>query len=141
MQDVDAGSIADLDWAAEALSKAETVGSVITSFVASPATVLTISTLKTETASIEPLLGPDASSPTKRSLFGVPLYSSAAVNDSTVWAIPMAKTFVVMRMPATVVSDSSAFFSSDRTAVRAVTRIAFGFPHEQAIVKIGVGGS
>ena len=46
VQTVDAGStVTDLDWAAEALSKAETVGSTITSFVAS-ATVLALSTIK-----------------------------------------------------------------------------------------------
>ena len=140
VQDVDAGSvIADLDWAAEALSKAEQVGSAITAFVASPVNVLAIQTLKTEADSIQPLLGVDPSSPTKRSLFGVPLYSSPAVDDYTVWAIPRAKTFVVMRMPVSVVTDSSAFFSSDRVGVRCTMRVGFGYPHEQAVIKVGVG--
>jgi hypothetical protein len=142
VQDVDAGfSIADLDWAAEALSKAEQVGSVVTSFVASPANVLAIQTLKTEADSIQPLLGVDPSSPTKPSLFGVALYGSPAVDDYTIWAIPRAKTFVALRLPATVTADTSAFFSSDRTGVRFTTRVAFGFPHQQAVVRIGVGGS
>ena len=153
VQHVTAGSIADLDWAAEALSKAETVGSVVTSFVASPANVLAISTLKTlpDTSiqpllgvdtSIQPLLGVDPSSPTKRSLFGVPpLYSSPAVDDDVIWAIPQAKTFVVIREGASVVTDTSAFFSSDRVGVRLTLRVGFAFPHEAAVVKIGVGGS
>ena len=60
VQLVDAGSsVADLDWAAEALSKAETVGSTLTAFVAHPTTVLSIMQLKTGTDFIQPLLGRD----------------------------------------------------------------------------------
>jgi HK97 family phage major capsid protein len=141
-QHVDGGSaLTDLDPFAEALSLAETVGSVITGFVASPANVLAVSTLKVAATYNQPLLGVDPSSPTKRSVFGVPLYSSPAVDDDVVWAIPSAKTFVVMRLPASVVTDSSAFFSSDRTAVRCTTRISFAFPHEAAVVRIDLGGS
>ena len=141
VQTVAGGSVADLDAFAEALSKAEQVGSTITAFVASPATVLNLQTLKTGSQLNTPLLGNDPTSPTKRSVLGVPLYSSPAVSNTVVWGIPRAKTFVVIRIPATVVTDSSAYFSSDRTAVRAVLRSAYGFPHEQAVVKISVGGS
>lgn len=141
VQHVDLGSLADLDPFAEAISKAETVGSTITGFVASPATVLAVTTLKTGTDFIQPLLGVDPSSPTKRSLFGVPLYSSPAVPDTAVWAIPQAKTFVVLRQGTSVVADTSAFFSSDRVGIRVTARVAFGFPHEQAVIKLSVGGS
>jgi hypothetical protein len=141
-QHVDGGSaISSFDCFAEALSLAETVGSTITAFVASPTNVLAVSTLKVAATHNQPLLGVDPSSPTKRSLFGVPLYSSSSVDDDVVWAIPQAKTFVVTRLPASSVTDSSAFFSSERTAVRCTTRISFGYSHASAIVRIDLGGS
>jgi hypothetical protein len=37
---------------------------------------------------------------------------------------------------AEVAVDRSAFFTSDRVAVRVVLRVSFAFPHEQAVVKI-----
>ena len=141
-QTVDAGSaILDLDAFAEALSLAETVGADVTAFVAHPTTVLTVSTLKVADANNQPLLGTDPSVPTRRSVLGVPLYSSPAVDPNVIWAIPRAKSFVVIRQDATVVADASAFFSSDRTGVRCVARADFAWPHEQAIVRIEFGGS
>ena len=41
----------------------------------------------------------------------------------------------------TVVTDRSAYFSTDRLGIRCVLRASFAFPHEAAIVKITVGGS
>ena len=48
------GTIANTDPFAEALSKAETVGAHVTSFVAHPTTVLTLSKVKKQTGSNEP---------------------------------------------------------------------------------------
>jgi hypothetical protein len=91
-----------------------TVGSTITAFIGSPATVLSVMQLKVADTWAQPLLaGNDPTSPTKRSVFGVPLNSSPAVGDDVIWAVPKAKSFVVMRVPASVVTDSSAYFSSD----------------------------
>ena len=72
---------------------------------------------------------------------GVEQIGVDAVDESTVWGLAQAKSFVVFRQPATVVADTSAFFSSDRTALRAVVRAAFAWPHQAAVIKIGVGGS
>ena len=63
VQHVASGSIADLDWAAEAISLAETVGVQLSAFVANPATVLDIQTLKVATSYNQPLLGVDAARP------------------------------------------------------------------------------
>lgn len=142
VQDVDAGSaITNLDPFAEAITKCENVGGTVTAFCANPAVVLDLLQLKIQADNIQPLLGVDASSPTKRSVFGVPLFSSPAIGTDVVWAIPKVKCFSVIRLPATVVTDSSAYFSSDRTGVRSTVRIGYGFPHQEAIVKIGIGGS
>jgi hypothetical protein len=89
----------------------------------------------------QPLLGTDPSSPTARSIFGIPLYWSPAVDQGAVWGIPKMKAFVVLRNDVSVVADSSAFFSSDRTAVRCTLRAAFAFPHPHAIIRIGSDGS
>lgn len=114
VQDVDAGSaFDDLDPFAEAISKAETVGSTLTALVAHPTTVLSILQLKVADTYNQPLLGVDATSPTKRSVLGVPLYSSPACSADVVWGIPRQKAFVVLRSDPQVAVDSSAFFTSD----------------------------
>ena len=143
VQHVDAGSaFDDLDPFAEALSKLETVDSFPTrSFVAHPNTLLALSELKVADDWNLPLLGPDATSPTKRSILGVPVYWSPAVDEWTVWLVSQAKSFVVMRQPTSLVVDNSAYFSSDRVGIRCTTRVSFAWPHEAAVVKIGVGGS
>jgi len=46
---VNAGAFGNLDFAAEAISKAETVGATITAFVAGPATALALAKVKTQT--------------------------------------------------------------------------------------------
>ncbi len=135
------GSITDLDAFAEALSEAEQVGAQLTAFVAHPDTVLAMSTLKVQADNIQPLLGVDPSSPTRRSVFGVPVYASPAVSTSVIWGLPMAKSFVVTRRGATVVADSSAYFSSDRIGIRCTLRVSFAWPHAAAVIKVGIGGS
>ena len=67
-------------------------------------------------------------------ILGVPLYWSPAIAEGVVWLIARSKSYVVMRSDTSVVSDSSVFFTSDRTAVRSTARIAFAWPHEAAVV-------
>lgn len=121
----------------EGLSVAEKVGAQITSWVAHPDEALDLARLKKlTTGSNEPLLSTDAASPTGRVIAGVPLVTSPDCPLGVVYGIPKALAFVVLRLDATVVVDSSAFFTSDRVAVRSVVRVAFGFPHEKAIVAV-----
>lgn len=44
--------------------------------------------------------------------------------------------FVVLRDDPEVIADTSAFFSSARTAIRAVLRVGIAFPHEAAVVRV-----
>lgn len=142
VQRVDAGSITNLDPFAAALSKLEVVdASLDRAFVAHPNTLLALSELKIGSSYNLPLLGPDAASPTKRSILGTPIYWSPYVEEGLVWLVARSKSFVVMRNDTSVVTDTSAFFSSDRTAIRATMRVSFGWPHEAAVVRIGTGGS
>lgn len=146
---VDAGaSFSSLDGFLEAISKAETVGATVTAFVASPSGALALAKLRSATGSLLPLLSSSAASPTGRVIAGVPLYVSRAVPNSapaatpnpavpaTVWAIAKDRSVVVLRSDSRIDVDGSAFFSSDRVAVRGTLRAAFGFPHPAGIVRI-----
>ncbi|OBF59246.1 hypothetical protein A5756_06275 [Mycobacterium sp. 852002-53434_SCH5985345] len=143
VQHVDGGStFTNLDAFAAALSKLEQVDSSLArSFVAHPTTLLQLSELKIGTGYNLPLLGPDATSPTKRSILGVPAYWSPYIEEGLVWLVAQAKSFVVMRQDTSVISDTSAFFSSDRVAIRATMRVSFAWPHQAAVIRIGTGGS
>ncbi|MGH3967729.1 MAG: phage major capsid protein [Mycobacterium sp.] len=133
--------IKNTDPFSEALSKAETVGGQITSFVANPADVLTLSKVKRQAGSNEPLLGYDASQPTKRVVLGVPLLSSPAVAAGDVWAIPLSKVVVVLREDVQLDVDRSQYFSSDRIGIRASMRIGYAFPHAATIIRLSAAGS
>ena len=140
-QSVDTGAFGNLDPFAEALSKARSVGATTTAFIAAPATVLALHQLKDETGSNRPLLTPDPTRPGQSVIFGVPLIVSPDIAAGVVWAVPRAHSFSVLREDTTLAVDSSAFFTSDRVAVRATCRVAFGFPHPAAVVRIGPSGS
>jgi HK97 family phage major capsid protein len=124
----------------EAISKAETVGATVDAWVTDPATALALAKLKKlESGSAEPLLSTDAASPTGKMIAGVPLFTSPYVPTSParrVWGIPKAKSFAVLRKDTTVDIDKSVFFTSDRVAVRAIARVAFAWPHQEALVEV-----
>lgn len=138
-----------LDVFAEAVSLAENVGVLAVNpvggrpnmaLVGNPADVLAVSVAKVAVDSNAPLLGPDATQATGRSVLGVPLYSSPAVTAGAMWLVPRDKCFVVIRQDAEVIADGSAYFSSDRTGIRCVLRVGIGFPHQQAAVKVVIDG-
>ncbi|NKY57230.1 phage major capsid protein [Nocardia flavorosea] len=137
VQTVDTGaSITNTDVFADALSKAETVGAVITTFVANPADILTLAKVKKATGSNEPLLGNDPTQPTQRTVLGVPLVPSAAVSAGTIWAIPRDRVFIVLRKDTSIMISEHSHFTSDRVSIRAITRAGFGFPHPGALVRM-----
>ncbi|OBH45372.1 capsid protein [Mycobacterium intracellulare] len=130
------GTIANTDPFAEALSKAETVGAQVTSFIAHPTTVLTLSKVKKQSGSNEPLLGYDASQPTQRQVLGVPLIPCPAVAAGDVWAVPAGKVVVVLRDDVRLEVDRSRYFESDRVGIKATMRVGVAFPHPAAIVRL-----
>jgi len=130
------GAFTNTDPFSEAVSVAEGVGASIGAFVTDPATALLLAKVKRATGSNEPLLGTDASVATRRTVLGLPLLVSSAVAAGTVWGLPKDRVFVVIRNDARVDVDRSAFFTSDRVAVRATMRVGFGFPHPAALIKI-----
>lgn len=135
---VNANAYANLDFAAEAISKAEMVGAMVTAFVAGPATALALAKVKQSTGSNQPVLGADATSATSRQILGVPLFVSEFVAANTLWAIDSSRVWLVVRDDATVEADRSVYFTSDRVAVKATMRAGFGFVHPQSVVKVGI---
>ncbi|WP_109365549.1 phage major capsid protein, partial [Mycobacteroides abscessus] len=115
----------------------------VTAFVANASTVLALSKLKKQTGSNEPLLQPDPTLPTRRQILGVPLWSvpDTVIDTGVIWAVDSSRLFVVVRQDADLVVDSSRYFESDRLGIRTTMRIGLGYPHEQAIVRIGADGS
>ncbi len=102
----------------------------MTAFVGDPASVLKLTTLKEATGSNRPLLGADVTVPTRRTIHGVPLFSSPYVEAGMVWAIPSQAAFSVIRTPAELAaSEHGAAFVSYSVLVRIVQRIGFLFPH------------
>ena len=132
------GAWDDLDAFAAAISSAENLHATVTAFVASPSTALALGTIKEygATGSNKALLQADPTQPTARMINGVPLYVSPAVGADLVWAIPRQHSLFVIRQDASVVSDRSVFFTSDRVAIRATLRVSFGFPYPLAITKV-----
>ncbi len=133
------GTFTNVDPFSEAISKLENVGATATSFVANASTVLALSKLKKlTTGSNEPLLQPDPTQPTRRTILGVPLISvpDTVVANNVVWAVDRSRSFVVLRQDVDLVVDASRYFESDRLGIRATLRVDFGWPHEEAVVKI-----
>ncbi len=106
---VNASAFANLDFAAEAISKAETVGAGVTAFVTNPATALALAKVKQATGSNAPLLGADPTAATSRSVLGVPLYVSASVAANTLWALDRSRVWLVLREDTTVEADRSVY--------------------------------
>ena len=148
VQTVSAGSaFTDLNSFEEAASKLENVGSMVTAWCASANTCLALSQLRqftgTGSTSNVPLLSSDPTQPTRRQILGAGLWPLPAgvIADGIVWGLDQEKSFVVLRSDVTLQVDTSYFFGSDSTAVRTVIRVAFGWPHQQAVVKITASGS
>lgn len=132
----DVGIWADVDPFIEAQFGVDAAGGNLTAFVANPADAQTLAQLKRGTDSNEPLLAVDASSATKRSIAGVPVFTSPAVLTGVVYGIDASRLFTVIRSDVTVELDRSAYFSTDCTGIRAVARVGFGYTHPKSIARI-----
>lgn len=137
--EVDAGAAwANADPFAAAISLAEQEGATLTAFVANPDDALALAQLKEGTGSNKPLLQPDPTMPTRRTVQGVPLYVSPAVTAGGVWGYDRQFVATVLREGTRLDIDRSAYFSSDRVGIRATMRVGFGFPHEASIIKVAL---
>lgn len=133
---IDAIPTSGLDVYIDALAAAEGEGVELTSWVLNPTDAATLAKVKTGTGSNVLLLGGGAENGPSRTILGIPVRTSPHVTAGTAWGIPAARTFVVLRRDTEVVIDRSARFEFDQTAIRAICRIGFGFPHARGIVRI-----
>lgn len=140
VQEVDAGTVLNLDAFAAAQSLSEDVGGIITSFVANPETALNLAQLKRSGDSNEPLLqaSVDPTQPTARMILGSQLLVSPAVDVDVIWAIPQLGSLVVVREDVQTEVSTDVFFTSDRVAVKTTARIGWGHSHPSSIVKINL---
>lgn len=119
--------------------RAAVVGARLTAFVAHPAFAEDIATIKESGTSAKRLLQPDATAAGVLQIDGTPLLTSPAVAAGTIWDIPQDRAVIGVRQDADVRSDSSAFFTLDRVAIRATLRAAFAFSHPAAVQRINLG--
>jgi HK97 family phage major capsid protein len=138
---VDAGDTwANFDFVEAAKSTAEQHNTVVDTFVCNPATAVKLATLKeySTAGSNKALLQADPTAAASRVLGGVPLLTSPSIANDIVWAIPRNRVIVALRTGTQVVTDTSAYFTSDRVGVRATLRISWGFTDPAAISKIAI---
>ncbi|GAA3579819.1 hypothetical protein GCM10022197_41800 [Microlunatus spumicola] len=92
--------------------------------------------MKEGTGTAKPLITPDVTQPSRRTIGGVPVLASPAVAANVIWCIPRPRVVVALRKNAELKVDESAFFSSDRVGIRVVMRLGWGFTHNATITKI-----
>lgn len=132
------GTLDDFDIFVDALAAVADHGGTVAAWVAHPADAASIAKIKTGTGSNLTALSGDPSTPGRRIIEGAPLYVSTAVTQGTIWTLDANSTQIVVRNNAQVEVDKSAFFTSDRTAIRGTLRIGWDFINAAAIGKINV---
>lgn len=138
--DIEAGpDWTDADPFTEAVYTAENNGATVTGWFTNPADALELSTLKEGEGSARNLLTPDVTAAGARLVEGVPMHVSTAVPAGEVWGIDNTQVLTVVRQDATIVADRSAFFTSDRVAIRATMRVGFIAINPTGIIKITRG--
>lgn len=125
-----AGAITNLDPFAEAVAKCETAGGNITGWLMHPTDALAISKLKDSTNSNKSLLE------NPRVILGRPVIVSAKATAGELWGIDKAAVITVLREDTEVAVSNAPFFTSDRIALRATTRVGLGFAIPNRLVKI-----
>lgn len=128
--------LADLDPYISARFRAAAVGAELAAYVLSPADAEALALVKESSTSAKRLLTESAGLPGSLAIDGIPVVTSPALTDGISWAIPKDSLRVGVRQDAQVDVDHSAFFTSDRVAVRGTMRVAFGFGHPKAVVQI-----
>jgi HK97 family phage major capsid protein len=126
----------DADPFTDAVYTAEDNSASITGWFAHPDDAKALATVKESSGSSRNLLAPDPTQAGQRLIEGVPLHVSKLVTPGEVWGIDATQAFTVIRQDAEIVADSSAFFTSDRTALRATMRAGFLFINPAGIIKI-----
>lgn len=124
-------------------------GATLNSFVCHPSTGLLLAKIKEKDGSQRNLLQPDPTkgdgvteagtvTPAAR-IAGVPLWTTPACPENVVWGVPRDSVVIAVRKDITLTRDSSVFFTSDVTAIRALARVTTVFGHPSAVQRITIG--
>lgn len=132
------GALDDFDLFVDATAAVANEGGIVSAWVANPADAATIAKIKQGSGSNLTALSGDPSAPGRRIIEGAPLYVTTAVEAGTIWTLDAASAQIVLRNNAEVTVDKSAFFTSDRMAVRGTLRVGWDFTNPAAIGKITV---
>lgn len=127
---------ANLDGLADALAAVRAQGANPTAILVHPSTLSMFSKLKEGTSSSRYLLESDPGKATGKVVFGVPLIASTSLPTATMFVVDASRVYTVVRRNAEIVADASPFFTSDRVAVRATMRAAFGLVHTASVVRV-----
>ncbi|MGR6901076.1 phage major capsid protein [Glutamicibacter sp. BSL13] len=95
-----------------------------------PSDALAISKLKDSTNSNKSLLE------NPRVILGRPVIVSAKATAGVLWVIDKAAVITVLREDTELAVSDAPFFTSDRIALRATTRLGLGFAIPNRLVKI-----
>ena len=93
--------------------------------------------MKEGTTSARALLGADPTAPASRVVAGVPLLTSPSIAEGLSGA-SRGSASSSRCGDTSVTTDGSAFYTSDRTAVRAIVRVGVGFTDPAAVVKVAI---
>lgn len=110
-----------------AMTNAETLGTQISALLVSPADAGILRTAPEAEASNVPLLGQDATQDTPMRLLGVPIVTTSALAQGTMYAVPRQHCHVVLRDGTSVETSRDAKFTADQVVIRAIMRVGFGF--------------
>lgn len=114
----------------EAVGIAEQHGANITAFIMNPKDATQLANLKDADGSNRPLLA------NPRVILDRPVIVNKYAPEGTAWAVDRQQIYSVLREGTTVAVSDGPFFTSDRIAVRATSRVGFGYPYQENLVKI-----
>lgn len=153
IQTIDMGAngaaLTDLDPFADALGLLAEANADGTAIVMHPRNWRMLTKVKETTGSNKPVLTDGAGSPSegpRRSIYGVPVHLTSqlaidethgtATNANSMYVYQADQVVTVIRSDADIRVDTSAAFSSDRTAVRVTLRADLVLPNPDAVVRI-----
>ncbi|MBE7193335.1 MAG: phage major capsid protein [Gordonia polyisoprenivorans] len=129
----------NLDAFTDAVADLAARGHTATAIAVSPNTFRKLAKMKSATGSNHALLQPDATAPTPLQIAGLPVIVTSALADTVAYVVNSSAIVLGIRTTDVEIAvDRSAFFTSDRVALRAVLRVGTAFPAPDAIVKIAI---
>jgi HK97 family phage major capsid protein len=136
VQTIDA--VADLDGISAGVNAVETAGGTPSVVWVSPTTWGTLSAVKTQTGSNQPVLVPSTNpgGPPNRAVAGVPVAVCAGVPDDQAVVADGNRIVVVLRRDGRVEVDRSVKFLNDAVAVRLVMRVTWAAPYPGVIAVV-----